>query len=92
MRTRTIAAALMVAAPLLALQSPQAAAFGCWGTGHGYTASTAATPVAPRRRYGTRATIILRLATMVAGLATGMWVGAVATDMALALVVLGLAA
>ena len=52
MRIRAIAAALMVAAPLLALESPQAAAFDCWGTGHGYTASTAATPVAPRRRYG----------------------------------------
>ena len=49
MRIRTIAAALVVAAPLLALESPQAAA--CWGTGYGYTATAAATPVAPRR-YG----------------------------------------
>jgi hypothetical protein len=49
MRIRTIAAALVVAAPLLALGSPQAAA--CWGTGYGYTATGAATPVAPRR-YG----------------------------------------
>ena len=52
MRIRTIVAALVVAAPLLALESPQAAAFGCWTTGHGYTAGTAATTVAPRRRYG----------------------------------------
>jgi hypothetical protein len=53
MRTRIIAATLMVAAPLLALESPEAAAFfDCWRTGHGYAASTAATPVAPRRRYG----------------------------------------
>lgn len=52
MRIRTIAAALLVAAPLLALESPQAAAFDCWTTGHGYTDSTVATPVAPRRRYG----------------------------------------
>jgi hypothetical protein len=50
MRLRTIAAALMVAAPLLTLESPQAAA--CWwGTGYGYTDSTATTRVAPRR-YG----------------------------------------
>ena len=49
MRIRTIAAALVVVAPLLALESPQAAA--CWGTGYGYTATAAATPVAPRR-YG----------------------------------------
>ena len=49
MRIRTIVAALVVAAPLLALESPQAAA--CWGTGYGYTATAAATPVAPRR-YG----------------------------------------
>ena len=70
MRIRTIVAALVVAAPLLALESPQAAAFGCWTTGHGYTATTAATPVVPRRRYGYT----------------------VATDMALALVALGLAA
>ena len=47
MRIPTIAAALVVAAPLLALGSPQAAA--CWGTGYGYAAAT--TPVAPRR-YG----------------------------------------
>ena len=51
MRIRTIAAALVLAAPLVALESPQAAA--CWGTGwgsgYGYTA--AATPVTPRR-YG----------------------------------------
>ena len=49
MRKRTIAAALVAAAPFLALLSPQAAA--CWGTGYGYTATTAAAPVAPRR-YG----------------------------------------
>jgi len=49
MRIRTIAAALVVVAPLLALESPQAAA--CWGMGYGYTATAAATPVAPRR-YG----------------------------------------
>jgi hypothetical protein len=49
MRIRTIAAALVVATPLLALFSPEAAA--CWGTGYGYTATTAAAPVAPRR-YG----------------------------------------
>jgi hypothetical protein len=49
MRIRAIAAALVVATPLLALESPQAAA--CWGTGYGYTATTATTPVAPRR-YG----------------------------------------
>ena len=49
MRIRTIAAALVVAAPLLALGSPQAAA--CWDRGYGYGATTAATPVAPRR-YG----------------------------------------
>jgi hypothetical protein len=49
MRIRAIAAALVVATPLLALESPQAAA--CWGTGYGYTATTAATPLAPRR-YG----------------------------------------
>jgi hypothetical protein len=49
MRKRTIAAALLTAAPLLALLSPEAAA--CWGTGYGYTATTAAAPVAPRR-YG----------------------------------------
>ena len=53
MRIRTIAAALVAIAPLVALGSPQAAA--CWGTGYGYTATTtAATPVAPvaPRRYG----------------------------------------
>ena len=49
MQIRTIAAALVVAAPLLALGAPQAAA--CWGTGYGYGATTAATPLAPRR-YG----------------------------------------
>ena len=38
MRIRTIAAALVVAAPLLALGSPQAAA--CWDTGYGYTATS----------------------------------------------------
>ena len=48
MRIRTIAAAFVVAAPLLALESPKAAA--CWGTGYGYTGT--ATPVAPVRRYG----------------------------------------
>lgn len=46
---RTQAIAMMVAAPLLALGGPQAAA--CWGTGHGYAATTAAAPLAPRR-YG----------------------------------------
>ena len=51
MRIRTIAAALLAAAPLLALGSPQAAACWGWGTGYGYTATTAAAPVAPRR-YG----------------------------------------
>ena len=49
MQIRTIAAGLVVAAPLLALGSPQAAA--CWDRGYGYGATTAATPVAPRR-YG----------------------------------------
>ena len=49
MRIRAIAAALVVAAPLLALGSPQAAA--CWGTGYGYGATTAARPIAPRRGY-----------------------------------------
>ena len=48
MRIRTLVTALVVATPLLALESPQAAA--CWGTGYGYTAT--ATPVAPVRRYG----------------------------------------
>ena len=48
MRLRTLITALVVATPLLALESPQAAA--CWGTGYGYTAT--ATPVAPVRRYG----------------------------------------
>ena len=48
MRIRTLVTALVVATPLLALESPQAAA--CWGTGYGYTATT--TPVAPVRRYG----------------------------------------
>ena len=58
MKIRTIAVALVVAAPFLALESPQAAAFDCWTTGHGYTAATATTTttttttVAPRRRYG----------------------------------------
>ena len=47
MRIRTIATAMVVAAPLLALGSPQAAA--CWG--YGYKSTTAVTPVAPRR-YG----------------------------------------
>ena len=45
MRIRTIAAALVVAAPLLAVGSPQAAA--CWETGYRY----GGTPVGPRR-YG----------------------------------------
>ena len=49
MRIRTIAAALVVAAPLLILGSPKVAA--CWGWGYGYTGTVAATPVAPRR-YG----------------------------------------
>jgi hypothetical protein len=49
MRLRTIAATFMVAAPLFAFESSQAAA--CWGRGYGYTASTTTTPVAPRR-YG----------------------------------------
>ena len=49
MRIRTIAAAFVVAAPLLALGSPQAAA--CWGSGYGYAATDAIAPVAPRR-YG----------------------------------------
>jgi hypothetical protein len=49
MQIRTITAALVVAAPILALGSPQAAA--CWDTGRGYGATTAAAPVAPRR-YG----------------------------------------
>ena len=47
MRIRTIAAALAVAAPLLALGSPQAAA--CWGTDYGYGLTASATPIAPRR-------------------------------------------
>ena len=51
MGIRTIAAALVVATPLLALESPQATACWGWGTGYGYTATTAAAPVAPRR-YG----------------------------------------
>ena len=47
MRLRTIAAALVVAAPLLALESPSAAA--CWeGRGYGYAAAGYA---APRRGY-----------------------------------------
>ena len=46
MRIRTIAAALVVAAPLLVLESPLAAA--CWeGRGYGYTAAGYAAP-----RYG----------------------------------------
>ena len=46
MRIRTIAAALMVAAPLLVLESPSAAA--CWeGRGYGYGAAGYAAP-----RYG----------------------------------------
>jgi hypothetical protein len=46
MRIRTIAAALVVAAPLLALESPSAAA--CWeGSGYGYGAAGYAAP-----RYG----------------------------------------
>jgi len=49
MQIRTIATAVVVAAPLLALGSPQAAA--CWDRSYGYGATTAATPVAPRR-YG----------------------------------------
>ena len=49
MQIRTIAAGLVVAAPLLALGSPHAAA--CRDRGYGYGATTAATPVAPRR-YG----------------------------------------
>lgn len=49
MRVRTIAAALVVGAPLLALGSPKAAA--CWDTGYGYGATTAIAPAAPRR-YG----------------------------------------
>jgi len=49
MRIPTIAAAVVAAAPLLVLGSPQAAA--CWDTGYGYGATIAAAPVAPRR-YG----------------------------------------
>ena len=46
MRIRTIAAALVVAAPLLVLESPSAAA--CWeGRGYGYGAAGYAAP-----RYG----------------------------------------
>ena len=46
MRIRTIAAALVVAAPLLVLESPLAAA--CWeGSGYGYAAAGYAAP-----RYG----------------------------------------
>ena len=38
MRLRTIAAALVIASPLLVLESPSAAA--CWeGSGYGYTAA-----------------------------------------------------
>jgi hypothetical protein len=37
MRLRTIAAAFVVAAPLLALGSPQAAA--CWDRGYGYSSA-----------------------------------------------------
>jgi hypothetical protein len=51
MRIRTIAAAFVVAAPLLVLESPEVAACWGWGTGYGYTGTVAATPVAPRR-YG----------------------------------------
>ena len=47
MRTQAIAAAMVVAAPLLVLGSPQAAA--CWDTaGYGYTGAVV-TPVAVRR-------------------------------------------
>ena len=67
MRKRTIAAALVAAAPFLALLSPQAAA--CWGTGYGYTATTAAAPVAPRR-YGYMSYGYIRLPTMVATVVT----------------------
>ena len=64
MRIRTIAAAFVVAAPLFALGSPQAAA--CWETGY---------------RYGYSSPTYYRAVALAsAGLATGPWVGAVATD------------
>ena len=69
MRIRTIAAALVVAAPLLALGSPQAAA--CWETGSSYRYSSPA-------YYGGYYVV----ASASAGLATGVWVGAVATVLA----------
>ena len=47
MRIRTIAAALVVAAPLLALESPSRSLLG---TGYGYTVQPR--PSAPVRRYG----------------------------------------
>jgi hypothetical protein len=51
MRIRTIAAALMVAAPLLVLESPSAAA--CWeGRGYGYAAAGYAAPRYGYRSYG----------------------------------------
>ena len=51
MRIRTIAAALVVAAPLLVLESPSAAA--CWeGGGYGYTAAGYAAPRYGYRSYG----------------------------------------
>jgi hypothetical protein len=52
MRARTVVAALVVAAPLIALESTPAAAFGwCgWGWGSGYTAPRAY-GYTPRYRY-----------------------------------------
>ena len=47
MRIQAFATAVVVAAPLLALGSPQAAAG--WGTGYGYTTTAAVTPIAVRR-------------------------------------------
>ena len=48
MRTQAIAAAMVVAAPLLVLGSPQAAAF-CSPAGYGYQTAAVVTPVAVRR-------------------------------------------
>ena len=48
MRTQAIAAALVVAAPLLVLGSPQAAAC-CTPAGYGYQTAAVVTPVAVRR-------------------------------------------
>ena len=70
MRLRVIATALMVAAPLLVLESPSAAA--CWeGRGYGYAAAGYAAPRYGYMSYGyssrptTAATVAITVATVV---------------------------